>query len=462
MATAPAKPFAMMRARATLVALLVVGMTASACSGGGRTSGQPTASVPFVAVDPASTSRTDRAIAAAQLRLTRDNGDRQALLDLANAYLQKVRETADPSLYAKAGTIIDGLAKKSPNDLGVLLARGTLALARHRFADAHKLALKAVSLFPNSVSVYGVAVDAANELGRYDEAADFTQKMVDLRPTLASLSRVSYARELRGDVPGAISAMSQAVTAGGSQGGENVAYVQALLGTLLLNAGDTSGADATFTDALRSFPGFPAARAGQAAVLVARGRPAPAAEIMAEVVRVQPLSAYAATWGDDLMAAGRTSEAQQAYALVDVIGKLFTANGVRGDLELSLFEADHHPGKAALAQARRGVVQHPSQAGHDIVAWNLFKAGRISEARAESAKALVLGPIDPLLRYHAAAIAFAAGDRAAAARDLDVVLRGNPRFSAYLAGDVAKLAAQLGLSVPPPAGEATSTTTTGP
>src|SRR5207302_9587891 len=113
---------------------------------------------------------------------------------------------------------------------------------------------------------YGVLVDADNELGRYDEALSATQRMLDLRPNLAALSRASYARELRGDVPGAIELMTQAVMAGGSGGGENVAYVQTLLGNLLLQTGDIDGASKAYADALVSFPGLAAARAGQARV----------------------------------------------------------------------------------------------------------------------------------------------------------------------------------------------------
>ena len=46
-----------------------------------------------------------------------------------------------------------------------------------------------------------MVVDANNELGRYPQALKATQQMVNLRPNLASLSRVSYERELHGDLP---------------------------------------------------------------------------------------------------------------------------------------------------------------------------------------------------------------------------------------------------------------------
>ncbi|MGI8939179.1 MAG: hypothetical protein ACR2JF_13395 [Iamia sp.] len=94
---------------------------------------------------------------------------------------------------------------------------------------------------PANETAFGVRVDALNELGRYDEAVEATQDMVDVRPSLASLSRVSYARELQGDLDGAIEAMSQAVTAAAGSGGENVAFVEVLLGNLLLTRGDRPG-----------------------------------------------------------------------------------------------------------------------------------------------------------------------------------------------------------------------------
>jgi len=66
------------------------------------------------------------------------------------------------------------------------------------------------------------------------------------------------------------------------------------------------------------------------------------------------------------------------------------------------------------------------------------------------ALALRTGSRDPLLRFHAAVIAAAAGDRGAATEHLQVVLDSNPRFSAALADDVEQLARDLGLEVPPP------------
>lgn len=438
----------MRRAAAAVVVALVA--TAPACRGGGSRQGPSSGPIPFVAVDRDSASPTDRAIAAAQARLSAEPEDEQARLDLAQAFLQKAREVGDPSLYAKARGLLDPLLPRRPADPAVLVAGGTLALAQHRFADALELGRRAVVVAPNHAAAYGVVADAGNELGRYGEALEATQRMADLKPNLAALSRVSYARELRGDLPGAIQAMTQAVTAGNAAGGENLAYVQVLLGHLLLTSGDLRGAEASYAAADRSFPGFAAARAGRARLEVARGRPQDAAGLLAEVVRVQPIPEYAVAHADALFAAGRTTEAAEAHELVRAIAALHEANGVNVDLDLALFDADHSPGRGAVARARRALSGRPGIFGHDVLAWSLFRTGQLEEAWRESVRALKLGTIDPQLRFHAAAIAFGRGDRRAAAEQLRVVLETNPRFSALYAGEVEELASGLGLSVPPP------------
>jgi len=436
-----------MRLRTALAVLLMCVATAPACSRGGGTNGD--AKVPFVAVDPNSRSTTDRAIAKAQTELRKQPNDASAQLDLAQAFLQKARETADPTLYVRAGKLLDIIARQSPSDVGLVVTQGTLALAQHRFQDALKLGQLALNRAPDNEAALGVLVDANNELGRYPQAVEATEKMADLHPNLSSFSRVSYGRELHGDLSGAVTAMTQAVTAGGSAGGENVAYVQVLLGNLLVTQGRLDEAAASYADAERSFPGFPAARAGRARILAAAGRFAEAGRVLDRVVKIQPLSEYAIAQGDALAAAGNKEGAAEAYDLVAVISRLYRANGVNVDLELALFDADHHPGGDAVSRAREALEGRPGILGHDVLAWNLYRNGQISEAGKESARALATGSRDPLLRFHAAAIAAAAGRRSEAVRDLRMVLGANPRFSAALVDDVTALAAKLDLQVPP-------------
>ncbi len=96
---------------------------------------------------------------------------------------------------------VDRAARRSAS-----LALGPSRLRRRASrSDARPSALN-----PYDADAYGVIGDALVELGRYDEAFEAFQTMVDTKPELASYARVSYARELLGDVVGAIDAMRQA------------------------------------------------------------------------------------------------------------------------------------------------------------------------------------------------------------------------------------------------------------
>src|SRR3989440_158933 len=148
----------------------------------------------------ASTDERIRGFQAA-VRATPDDAALRAAL--AGAYLQKVRETGDPGFYARADAVLRRARALAPSDYRVLTASGTLALARHDFAGglAHGLAARRAN--PASDAAYPVIVDGLVELGRYDQAGRELQRFVDAKPVLASYSRVSYFRELPGDLAGA-------------------------------------------------------------------------------------------------------------------------------------------------------------------------------------------------------------------------------------------------------------------
>ena len=112
--------------------------------------------------------------------------------------------------------------------------------------------------------------DAQVELGQYDAAVDTFQQMVDLRPDLSSYSRVSYARELYGDVSGAIEAMQQAVTAG-APAAENTSWTRVQLGNLYFNSKQLDKAETEYKTALNAYPNYLHALAGLAQVEAARG-----------------------------------------------------------------------------------------------------------------------------------------------------------------------------------------------
>src|SRR5436190_22829606 len=226
---------------------------------------------------------TDELVRGYQAAVRATPGNAALRAALAGSYLQKVRETGDPGFYARADAVLRRARALAPSDYRVLAASGTLALARHDFSGGLAYGLAARRANPASDAPYPVIVDGLVELGRYDQAGRELQRFVDAKPTLASYSRVSYFRELHGDLAGAAEAMALAVSAGGDTA-ENAAYVQTLLGTLEFDRGRLEPARQAFRLGLARFPGYVPAAAGLARVDAAEGRTAAAIHRYREVV----------------------------------------------------------------------------------------------------------------------------------------------------------------------------------
>ncbi len=348
---------------------------------------------------------------------------------LGEAYLQRARETVDPTYYTKAQKVIDEALRRDPNNLEALIGRGTLLLAQHRFRDALAVGQQARRLNATIPRILGIIADAQVELGMYPESVDTIQKMVDLRPDLSSYSRVSYARELHGDLPGAIDAMQMAIE-GGGPAAENTEYLRVQLGTLYFAAGDLPEAESAYNEALLRLPGYAYALAGLARVKAARGETDDAIELYHRAIAAVPLPEFIIGLGEVQQAAGRMSDAKKQYDLVRAIEQLFQANGVRVDLELALFDADHGADpSAAVATARLGYDQRPSIKGDDVLGWALYRDGQLSEAATYADRAVRLGTRDPMILFHAGMIANANGQTSLARDRLTAALALSPAFS---------------------------------
>src|SRR5215207_2632851 len=180
--------------------------------------------------------------------------------ELAAAYLQKARESGDPGFYARADGVLRRALARGPADPAELTEAAALAAGRHDFRAAERLARRARALAPDALEPLPILVDVLVELGRYGEAERTLQRLVDLKPGLAAYARVSYVRELHGDLRGAIGALDLAISAGGPVR-ENVAFLQSLRGGLELSRGRLGAARRAYTAALRAVPDYAPAAA---------------------------------------------------------------------------------------------------------------------------------------------------------------------------------------------------------
>jgi tetratricopeptide (TPR) repeat protein len=364
-----------------------------------------------------------------QQALHRTPGNVHDLGLLGLAYQQRARETGDPSWYPKSNGILTRALRLAPRDLPATSGLGLLALSRHRFAEALAIGRRAVALSPSTAASYGIVGDALLELGRYRAAFDMFDTMARLKPGLPAYARISYARELRGDWSGAVQAMRLAATAAIGQP-EPTAWVQVQLGKLDWNRGLYASAAAKYHAALRTFPGYVYALDALAQVAAATGHLDRAIVLERRAEQTIPLPQFVGLLGDLERAAGHGRASLRAYALIGVIDRLLRANGVRTDLEVALFDADHGIAPAhTLALARRAQHARPSIDGDDVLAWALERNGRCAEALGYSRLALRLGTRDALKFFHRGMIERCLGNGTVARGWFRRALALNPHFS---------------------------------
>ena len=392
-------------------------------------------------VGPASSTRAE--IARLQALVAADPTNADAQRDLGFALAQRVRETADPSLYAPATDAFEAARKLNPDDALALAGIAGVQLGKHQFATALTTARDALKLSPSLVPAHAAEVDALVELGRYDDADRAARTMFGLSADLTTLARVSYLAELRGHLSAAVAAMREAVASPGLAP-ENTAYVDALLGNLLVYTGHPVDAGAAYDAALALVPNHAPSLAGEGRLAVAAGHLDDAIDLFGRAAAVVPLPEYVIALGDAQSAAGKTADATRSYDLARAEIHLFEAAGVVVDVDLALLEADHGDPAAALEHAKAGLAATPTVRASDALAWALHRLGRDREAKEYVADALRLGSVDPLIRYHAGAIEAALGDRSAARRDLRLALATDGGFSATGAAEARRILQTLG------------------
>ncbi len=379
-----------------------------------------------------------------QARLRALPQDWASWAQLGQAYVQEARVSADPTYYPKAeGALHRSLSLNRGSNFDAMTGMAALAAARHDFTGALSWGERARAVNPDDPDVYAVIGDAEIELGRYPEAFETFQKGLDLKPNLSLYARASYAWELQGDVPNAIRAMNLALRAAGSSADSSWCLNQ--LGELYWGSGDLNRAEGYYSQAMAEDPKFVPPRAGLAKVEAARGQYAKAIAGYRSVVAIYPLPAYVIALSDLYRVTGQRELAEREAGLVGVEEKLFQANGVNVDLEIALFDADHHVNLAeGLAAAQSEWGRRHSVHVADALAWALYANGRPAEALPYADQALHLGYRNALFFFHRAMIEKDLSRTGPARRDLAEALRINPYFSSLWSRTAATSLRSLG------------------
>jgi tetratricopeptide (TPR) repeat protein len=320
---------------------------------------------------------------------------------LGDALLRQARTTGNAGLAIDAERL---LKRTLDGDVANYDANRLLAavyLSQHRFRDAIAIAEKSRDERPSDPINYGVIGDGHLELGEYDQAFDAFDRMVTSRPSAAAYARVAYARELQGNLTGAIDAMKLATEATAADDSESLAWHRSQVGDLFVRLGKLHEAETEYMAASHAFPGHPFAVMGYAKVLIARGDRAGALTLLENLQRTAPTPDLAARLGDLYKQVGRDADAEREYALAEA--------GWRVDApepkNLARFLADHDRKiDEAVAIAEKAAAERDDIFTNDALAWACYKAGRADDARRAIAQALRTGTRDADILAHAAAI----------------------------------------------------------
>jgi tetratricopeptide (TPR) repeat protein len=356
---------------------------------------------------PTSAEGLRQRISEMEKRLRERPQDSGAAMLLADALLRQARVTGDGRLPARAGSLLTSVLKDTPGHYDALRMLGAIYLSQHRFHDALEVGRRARNLRQSDAWNYGVIGDALIELGEYEDAFDAFDKMMSMRPSAAAYARVAYARELQGNLTGALQAMQMAGGATTAHDPEAQAWYGAQVGELYLRMGKIVDAEREYRRAAFIFPNHPFAIIGQGKVEAVRGNREGAQAIFLDQFRRTPTLELAARIGDLYAQGGNVAEAERYYQL----GEELAGPGIaQTEANLALFLAEHDrkleeavKGAEAVATNRHDIFTE------DALAWAYYKTGRLDEAFSASKRALRTGTRDERILAHAAVIRAALG-----------------------------------------------------
>ena len=378
-------------------------------SGDGETA---TSSEPAAVANPNATGA--EAVAALEQQVRRVPGDHQAWADLGLAYFEEAGVTFEQDLYAKADAAIERSLQIQPEDNVAALANGAaISASHHDFVAALEQADAALAIAPYDPIALSIRVDALTQLGKYREQLSAIRTADRRQPGVGTISRYSYAVELRGDLDRARALLMSGTD---STNRTDVAHLLSHAADIDRRQGRLAAAQDKLERALAALPGDTDSLVGLAFLATARGDLESAVDQWERIVATTPLPEHYIELGETLDALGRTDEAQQAYAKsIDAVRTL-EEGGANIDLELALFLADHGSAEEALPLAEEEWARSKGIHAADGMAWALHANGRDREALRYARLATRLGTQEPSLWAHRGIIEAALG-MPAAARD---------------------------------------------
>ncbi|ASC71914.1 hypothetical protein XM38_028680 [Halomicronema hongdechloris C2206] len=364
----------------------------------------------------------ERKIAFYEGRIQRNPGDGLDRAALASAYLEMAHATGDDRWYLLAEqSAQQSLANLPFSNDGAVLVLAEIAEAKHDFAEAIRLAEQA-----SGEDALALIVTAKLAMGEVAAANATAETLVNLTPSLGSLTLRALTRVAQGDREGALRDFQQAIAAEEPADPSGSAWARTLLGRFYAQQGDHDLAEPLYREALVIDPNNTLARLQLAVLKTRLGHYRAAERHYAQVndpVALHGLARVRSLRGVATTDAWDTAES----ALREHIDE--NALGHRRDLAHLLLERGHGEDvPEAIALLQTEVQNRRDAATLDLLAWALTRGDRWQEAQQVIQEALDHGIRDAGIFYRAGVIEAALKHPQQAERYFQQAQEADPTF----------------------------------
>ena len=282
-----------------------------------------------------------------KLSLESENKDTkyESYIKLSEIYIYEARVTGEhPYYYTAALSTLDEIlkdtSKLTPDQhFTALFYKSTVQLSQHKFNEALITGKKALALNNTNSGIYGVLVDANVEIGNYKDAVANCDKMISIRPDLRSYSRISYLREIYGDLKGSTKSMEQAIEAGAPYS-EYKCWTIVTMGKMLENHNQLDSAMAYYQFSTKERANYPFGIAGMASVEGKRGNYKKADSLYDVALKAIPEIGFKMDKAKLYQAQGKTAEVKKLIPEIESMFKEDLESGHNVNMEYAFFLLD--------------------------------------------------------------------------------------------------------------------------
>jgi len=348
----------------------------------------------------------DADIAFFQKRVARDSTGAIDLVRLGGLRLARYRQTGDElELVSAEAAARQSLGNRSQRNPGAWQLLTAALLGQHRFVEAESAAQALVRQAPDDGTSRAILGEVWLELGRYRGADSLFRPLIAQRFNPAITPRYARWCELRGRAAEArrlIEAAGDLARSRAHMSRDQLAWYELRLGELALRFGALREARKRLDAGLAIVPDDWRLLAARARLALEQGE-ARAAIVLGDSSLNRHLDpATLATVGDAWQRLGDSSQAEEYFRAMETL-----TSAPRGGFHRTWYLALLDHGRRVpeiLGAVRKDLESRQDIYGWDLLAWSLYRSGRISEARGAIRQALAWNDEDPLLRRHSRAI----------------------------------------------------------